>query len=623
MCVRQNVAVADILRALLESRSAFLADVDTAPEAAGRLLVRSDLTGTMQLYEHTSWGGLRPLTALPDPVGAALYVPGRRHAVIQVDATGDEHHQLYLVDLDRRADGPVVAPSDLRALTAAPAFGHHLAGAAPSGDEIAYVSNRRNGVDFDLWVCTLASGEHRAVYTGGGWCQPSSGYSPDGRYVAVIKPGNRPLDEDLLIVDVRTGDHRIVLPHPDEAAQVGSAAWVGPTELCFTSNVGSDRSVVARHDLLTGETTTLGTSGDWDVTVVASPDGRVLLVIENQEGANRLRLLDARTCQDLGDVPLPEAGVVDAAHIAPPKLDRDGSRIYFSLSTPRQAGDVWVFERGEPGARRLTSSPAPIDPSSLAALDITHTAAFDGERIPFFVLAPARMHPAPPVVVIVHGGPESQATQVFNPLAQAFVARGYGVVIPNVRGSTGYGKRYASLDDRTLRLDSVRDLAAIHAWLGDAGFDQERAALCGASYGGYMVLAGLAFQPELWAAGVDVVGISDLVTFLEHTSDYRRAHREREYGSLVDDRAFLERASPLRNADAMHAPLFVIHGRNDPRVPLSEAEQLVARLRERGVPCELAVYDDEGHGLARLANRIDAYTRAASFLDAVLSPPRP
>jgi dipeptidyl aminopeptidase/acylaminoacyl peptidase len=171
-------------------------------------------------------------------------------------------------------------------------------------------------------------------------------------------------------------------------------------------------------------------------------------------------------------------------------------------------------------------------------------------------------------------------------------------------------------------LDSVRDLAAIHAWLGDAGFDQERAALCGASYGGYMVLAGLAFQPELWAAGVDVVGISDLVTFLEHTSDYRRAHREREYGSLVDDRAFLERASPLRNADAMRAPLFVIHGRNDPRVPLSEAEQLVARLRERGVPCELAVYDDEGHGLARLANRIDAYTRAASFLDAVLLPPR-
>lgn len=615
--------MSDILRALLESRSAFLADVDKTPGAAERLLVRSDLTGTMQLYEHTSPGGLRQLTALPDPVGAASYVPGRRQAVVQVDATGDEHHQLYLVDLDPRVDAPARGRSELRVLTAAPAFGHHLAGVAPSGDEIAYVSNRRNGVDFDLWVCELASDEHRPVYTGGGWCQPSSGYSPDGRFVAVIRPGSRPLDDDLLLVDVRTGDHRIVLPHADEAAQVGSPAWVGATELLFTSNVGSDRSVLARHDLLTGETTAFGTSGDWDATVTASADGRVLLVTENQEGANRFRLVDARTSKDLGDVPLPEAGVVDSTMVSPPKLDHAGSRVYFSLTTPRRAGDVWVFERGEPEARRITSSPVPIDPSSLAALEVSETVAFDGERIPFFVYSPAQMDPLPPVVVIVHGGPESQATQVFNPVAQGLVALGYGVVIPNVRGSTGYGKRYAALDDRTLRLDSVRDLAAIHAWLGAAGFDPERAALWGGSYGGYMVLAGLAFQPDLWAAGVDIVGISDLVTFLERTSDYRRAHREREYGSLVDDRAFLERASPLRSADAIRAPLFVIHGRNDPRVPLSEAEQLVARLGERGVRCELAVYDDEGHGLARLENRIDAYTRAVSFLDTALTlPPR-
>ena len=142
--------------------------------------------------------------------------------------------------------------------------------------------------------------------------------------------------------------------------------------------------------------------------------------------------------------------------------------------------------------------------------------------------------------------------------------------------------------------------------------------LWGGSYGGYMVLAGLAFQPELWAAGVDIVGISDLVTFLENTSDYRRAHREREYGSLERDREFLAAASPLRRADEIRAPLFVIHGRNDPRVPVSEAEQLVANLRRRGVRCELAIYEDEGHGLARLVNRLDAYPRAVAFLDEVL-----
>ena len=145
-----------------------------------------------------------------------------------------------------------------------------------------------------------------------------------------------------------------------------------------------------------------------------------------------------------------------------------------------------------------------------------------------------------------------------------------------------------------------------------------RAALWGGSYGGYMVLAGVAFSPELWAAGVDIVGISDLVTFLQNTSDYRRAHREREYGSLQHDRAFLEAASPMRRVDEIRAPLFVIHGRNDPRVPVSEAEQLVARLRERGIRCELRIYEDEGHGLARLANRLDAYPAAVAFLQDVL-----
>jgi dipeptidyl aminopeptidase/acylaminoacyl peptidase len=218
----------------------------------------------------------------------------------------------------------------------------------------------------------------------------------------------------------------------------------------------------------------------------------------------------------------------------------------------------------------------------------------------------------------VHGGPESQAYRLFSPVIQALVASGYGVVVPNVRGSTGYGKRYASLDDTTRRLDSVRDLAAIHGTLGKLGFDAARAAVWGGSYGGYMVLAGLAFQRELWAAGVDIVGIASLVTFLENTSDYRRAHREREYGSLADDRAFLVEASPMTHIEAMRAPLFVIHGRNDPRVPVSEAEQIVASLEARGVRCELCIYEDEGHGLARLANRLDAYPRAIAFLDEVV-----
>jgi dipeptidyl aminopeptidase/acylaminoacyl peptidase len=241
--------------------------------------------------------------------------------------------------------------------------------------------------------------------------------------------------------------------------------------------------------------------------------------------------------------------------------------------------------------------------------------SFDGEQVPLFVFRPRSDEPRPPVVVVVHGGPEAQAVLSFNPVLQALLAVGYAVVVPNVRGSTGYGKRYASLDDTTRRLDSVRDLEAVHSALEPAGFDPRRAALWGGSYGGYMVLAGLAFQPDLWAAGVDIVGISNLVTFLQNTSTYRRAHREREYGSLEHDRDFLANVSPLTHVDAIRSPLFVIHGRNDPRVPVSEAEQLVDNLKRCGVPCKLRIYEDEGHGLVRLENRLDAYPRAIEFLD--------
>ena len=176
----------------------------------------------------------------------------------------------------------------------------------------------------------------------------------------------------------------------------------------------------------------------------------------------------------------------------------------------------------------------------------------------------------------------------------------------------------AGLDDTVKRLDSVRDLAAVHGALAGHGFDPDRAALWGGSYGGYMVLAGVSMQPEMWAAGVDIVGISNLVTFLQNTSDYRRAYREAEYGSLERDHDFLVTASPLTYIDQIRAPLFVIHGRNDPRVPVSEAEQLEATLRARGVPCELVIYENEGHGLSRLENRLDAYPRAIAFLVRVL-----
>jgi dipeptidyl aminopeptidase/acylaminoacyl peptidase len=600
------------LHALLRAPRAVLVDVG-AFGGSDHLLVLSDLTGTKQLYELVPGSSLRAVTELPEPVGAAVYVPGQRRAVVAVDRGGDERHQLYLVDLESGTTGP----EQLDALTDDPRYVHELAGVSPDGVTVAYLSNRRNGVDFDLWACDLATRSHHSLYAEGGWCQPSSGFSSDGRWVAISRPGPRPLDEELVLVDVVTGEARSVMAHPDEAAEVGPPLWWDSSTIFVSSNVSRDLAAVVRYDLSSGEHSVLA-EGDWDTEPVTRlSDGR-LVVVENRNGSSRVVVLDPTGALEEREIPLAEPGVVLSNKVLGPRASPDGTHLYYTLTSPRLAGDVWAYDVASNEAHQLTNSATEVAPAELVAPEPVEVESFDGERFPVFVYRP-RAAPGPlPVVVLVHGGPESQSVLAFDPVVQGIVAEGFAVVVPNVRGSTGYGKRFAALDDTTRRLSSVRDLAALHDWLPSAGLDPERAALYGASYGGYMVLAGLAFQPERWAAGVDIVGISDLVTFLENTSAYRRAHREHEYGSLTEDREFLVAASPLRHADAIRAPLFVVHGRNDPRVPVSETEQMVARLRERKIPCELVIYEDEGHGLARLANRLDALPRALAFLADVL-----
>jgi dipeptidyl aminopeptidase/acylaminoacyl peptidase len=608
----------DLVRALLRTRRALLADVDLGQDSAERLLVRSDVTGTAQVYELAS-GELVQLTSLPEPVAGAHYIPGARRAILAVDEGGNERHQLYLIDLDDAAARPVTGFDRLRAVTSERQFGHQPAGVSPDGTTLAYVSNRANGVDFDLWVCDLERGEHRLLHAGGSWYQPGSGFSPRGRFVSVLRPGRRPLDFDLVLVDVASGEVLVPLAHPKEAALVGPPAWLSDSVFYASSNVGRDFAAIVRHDLDTGETTTVpGTGEAFDAEVVTAGPAAII-VIENRDGASAMWRYDAQTGERGADLALAEPGVTHAWFLEPPIADADGSRLHYTLTTPRMAGDVYTVDLSAGQTRRLTRSPTEVAPQALVSPELAEIESFDGERIPLFVFRPDSGESRPPVVVEVHGGPEAQALRLFDPEIQALVAVGYAVVVPNVRGSTGYGKRYASLDDTTKRLDSVRDLRSVHGALESLGFDPGRAVLWGGSYGGYMTLAGLAFGPDLWAAGVDIVGISNLVTFLENTSEYRRAHRELEYGSLAEDRAFLTEASPLTHVDAIRAPLFVIHGANDPRVPVGEAEQLVASLTRRGVRCELCIYDDEGHGLARLANQLDAYPRAIEFLREALA----
>jgi dipeptidyl aminopeptidase/acylaminoacyl peptidase len=598
------------LPALLEARSAAPADISPDGQT---VLVLSNLSGTMQAYRVPATGG-EPvqLTDFEDAVGSACFLEDGR-ILIQKDEGGNERHQLYLVDPSGETrPEPIVYEPEFMQLEP-----HE----SPGGGLLAYACNRRNGVDFDVFVRDLGSGAERTVFAPGGMAVPT-GFSPDGRWLSTQRLSERPGDNDVHLIDLGSGEVVHATPHDDEAL-FDRPAWLPDSKaFLFATNSGREFAGIARYEL-SSRSWRYVHEAEWDLSCSIDRRGQTLLVEVNEDGYTRLELRDPETLELRRDVPLGRRGVVPLVRPAvEPRISRDGTFLVYHVSSPVEPGDAWRFDIETGETTRLTHSPAELPLDELVQPESHRFASFDREEVPVFLWLPRGSELPAPVLIVVHGGPEAQFRPTWREaaLSQYFVSRGFAVAAPNVRGSTGYGKRYEHLDDVRLRLDSVRDLAALHDWLdARSEIDGSRAALYGGSYGGYMVLAALAFQPERWAAGIDVVGISSLVTFLENTSPWRRYFREREYGSLERDREFLSQASPLTHVDAIRAPLFIIHGANDPRVPLSEAQQIHRVLTENGVPCELRVYPDEGHGLQKLANRLHAFPRAAAFLERVLA----
>ena len=610
--------LADIT-AYLEIRTA--APAGFSPDGS-RILVSSDVPGQSQLFRldladaaaPVDPGDLPQITAFAEPVGGG-YLPTEDRLLVAMDAGGNERHQLYLAP-DEPAE-PLTAADQLAPLVVDPEHIHRPGGVSRDGRWLAYATNRRNGTDFDVVVRDLHSGEEETVYAPGGWTG-AGGFSPDGRFLTVWELTERPGDNRVHLLDRATGELTELAPHDDaEPASVGTPSWLPDSSAFFFScDVGRDRSGIARYDVAAGRWDYVIEPG-WDAGCGVDWQGRHLLVAWNDDGYTRAELRDPATLAVTTEVPLPGRGIAGGF-----RFSRDGRQLTYAYSSPLVPGDGWRYETDTGELTRLTAAPCGVDPATFVEPDLVRFDSFDGESIPAYVFRPASHHTGPrPVVVVVHGGPESQYRPSFAALTQYLVAQGFAVVAPNVRGSTGYGKRFEHLDNVERRTDAIRDLAALHDWIASTDdLDASRAALYGGSYGGYMVLAGLAFQPERWAAGVDVVGMSSLVTFLENTSSWRRRFREREYGSLEHDRALLEELSPINRVDDIRAPLMIVHGANDPRVPLSEAQQLHDVLAGKGIRADLLVYADEGHGLAKLKNRIDAYPKVARFLHDVLEP---
>ncbi|MGL4648833.1 MAG: alpha/beta hydrolase family protein, partial [Caldilineaceae bacterium] len=400
---------------------------------------------------------------------------------------------------------------------------------------------------------------------------------------------------------------------------------------CLT-DATHDRGALCRIDPQTGGLTTLldadfeRGSGELEHFALAA-DGRNAALSVNEGGYSRLFLLDLQSGRwqriEIADEPVaggdsyvqskPGPGVIGSL-----RFNARGTFLVLSRQSAVATSDVWSVRVLDGTCRQLTfCNTAGIDTTTFIAPEEVRFASFDGLQVPAFLYRPATPEPegGHPVVLYVHGGPASQHRPELFVSFQFFLQQGYAVLAPNVRGSTGYGRAYTALDEVELRMDSVADLRAAVEWLhGQSGLNASRIAIYGRSYGGFMVLAALTEYPELFAAGVDVVGIANWVTFLERTGPWRRAHREREYGSLATDRDFLERISPIHKANLIKVPLLVLAGDNDPRVPLNESEQVVARVGDSGGTVDFVHYADEGHIFSKLANRIDSFTQIADFL---------
>lgn len=574
----------------------------------GGMLIGTRFAETNQIHRvNTPLGMREQLTFQREPVAGAVVAPGEDPFygfVYGRDVGGDEFSQLYFFDLTSR---------ESTLLTDGKRSQNNRALWSRDGGQLAWSSTARNGTDYDVWVRT-PDGKSRAVVSEGGQWLPLD-FSPDAERLLVMKvvsineawPGE---------VDLATGELRMFPVDGGKAAFTAFRYAPDGQSVFYVSDEQSQFRTLRRHTPGTGQLEVISRHVPWDVTAFdLSPDGLHLAYVTNEDGVGKLRVL---TLHDMKEVPLPELPVGVIANIG---FAHDAFRLALTINGATSPSDVYVVHLTQGRLERWTQSEVGgLEAGNFRIPTLVRYETFDEvdgkpRTIPAFYYKPEGKGPFP-VVVNIHGGPESQALPTFNPAVQFMVNElGIAVLVPNVRGSSGYGKDYLLLDNGFKREDSVKDIGALLDWIArQPELDASRVGVSGGSYGGYMVLASMVHYNERIRAGIDVVGISDFGTFLRNTESYRRDLRRVEYGDerIPEMKAFHDRIAPLNNAHRITRPLFVAQGYNDPRVPWTEAEQIVKAVRGNGGDVWYLLYKDEGHGFRKKANA--DYFGAASML---------
>ena len=591
-------------------RSAGLADWHPTNRS---MLINTRFAETPQLHLVSLPGGeRRQLTFFPDAVRVGRFHPnGGDYIVFSKDIGGGEWYQLYRLDL---ATGNITLLTDGKSRNS-------LGPWSSQGDQIAYTSTRRTGKDTDLWVMNPADSKSDHLLTkleGGGW-QPLD-WSPDDKQILLLEELS--INESYLwLVDTATGVKTALTPRDAKEKVSYAEARFGKDGkgIYVTTDKESEFHRLAYVSLSTKEHFYLTAKIPWDVEAFdLSHDGKRIAFVTNENGQSVLWDFSTATKEILHEHRNLPSGVIGGV-----RWHRNGHELAITLTNAQGPGDAFSLDVETAKLERWTDSETAVPTKDFPAAELVRWKSFDGKMISGYLYRPpAKFTGKRPVLVVIHGGPEGQSQPTFLGRGNYLLNElGIALIYPNVRGSTGYGKTFTLLDNGFLREDTYKDINALFDWIGtQPDLDATRIGVTGGSYGGHMTLAISTFYSDRIRCSVDVVGMSNLVTFLEHTEGYRRDLRRVEYG---DERApkmreFLERIAPMNNIEKIKKPMLVVAGKNDPRVPVSESDQIVTALKKSGTPVWYIMAKDEGHGFQKKPNQDYQFYATVEFLQEYL-----